>query len=95
MSVTLAGIEFAHPHYDDRGDVLYLNVEGYEAAPFLPHAEATPEGHGIEFDEEWRLIAMTLVNVKWLVERDGELKISWPDGHITRDGPPQVLAAAA
>lgn len=28
---------------------------------------------GIEFDEDWRVMAMTLVNVKSLVERDGEL----------------------
>jgi hypothetical protein len=41
------------------------------------------------------VIAMTLVNVKWLVERDGELRITWPDGHVTRDEPGRVLPAAA
>jgi hypothetical protein len=30
MSITVADIEFAHHHYDDRGDVLYLNVDGYD-----------------------------------------------------------------
>jgi hypothetical protein len=95
MSATVAGIEFEHHHYDDRGDVLYLSVAGYDAGGLPPHADASPEGHGIEFDEDWRVIAVTLVNVKWLMERDGELRITWPDGHITRDAPPQVLAAAA
>jgi uncharacterized protein YuzE len=95
MSVTIADIAFEHHHYDDRGDVLYLSVQGYDAGGLPPHADATPEGHGIEFDEDWNVIAMTLVNVKWLLERDGELRVTWPDGHITHDAPPQVLAAAA
>jgi hypothetical protein len=95
MSVTIAGIEFAHHHYDDRGDVLYLNVDGYTGTAPSPHADAAPEGHGIEWDEDWRVIAMTLVNFKWLIERDGELRISWPDGQVTHDAPSDVLAAAA
>lgn len=41
------------------------------------------------------MIAMTLVNFKWLIERDGELKITWPDGRVTHDAAPQILAAAA
>jgi hypothetical protein len=38
---------------------------------------------------------MTLVNVKWLLERDGELKITWPEGHISRAQLAPVLASAA
>jgi len=38
---------------------------------------------------------LTLVNFKSLVERAGELKITWPDGHVTHDAPSDVLAAAA
>jgi hypothetical protein len=30
MSVTVAGIEFDHHVYDERADVLYLTVAGYE-----------------------------------------------------------------
>jgi hypothetical protein len=95
MSITVASIEFARHHYDDRGDVLYLNTESHDGAKPPPYAYATEEGHGIEYDEERRVTAMTLVNVKWLIERDGELRITWPDGHVTRDPAPQVLAAAA
>ncbi len=95
MSVTITGIEFESHHYDDRGDVLYLSVEGYDAGGLPPHAHATPEGHGVEYDEGWGVIAMTLVNVKWLLERDGELTITWRDGHVSHDDPPRVLAAAA
>jgi hypothetical protein len=38
---------------------------------------------------------MTLVNVKWLIERDGDLRITWPDGHVSHDAGATVLAPAA
>lgn len=82
MSVTVAGIEFEHHVYDERGDVLYLSVHGYDAGGLPPHAEATPEGHSIERDENSRVIALTLVNVRWLLDRDGELTITWPAGRV-------------
>jgi hypothetical protein len=95
MSITIGNADFEHHHYDDRGDVLYLSVTGYRGDSPSPHAYASPEGHGIEFDEACKVIQMTLVNLKWLLERDGELQITWPDGHVTHDAAPQVLAAAA
>jgi hypothetical protein len=95
MSITIADTQFAQHHYDDRGDVLYVSVDGYKGDAPSPHAYASPEGHAIEFDEDWNVIQMTLVNLKWLVGRDGELRITWPDGRVTHDAAPRVLAAAA
>jgi hypothetical protein len=51
MSVTIAGIEFETHEYDARGDVLYLSVDGNDAGGLPSHADATPEGHGIAWDE--------------------------------------------
>jgi hypothetical protein len=95
MSITVADIAFAHHRYDDRGDVLYLNVEGYDGHAPSPQADATPEGHGVEWDDDWRVIAMTLVASKWLSERYGEPLITWPNGHVTHDAPAEVLPAVA
>jgi hypothetical protein len=95
MNITVAGIEFADHEYDARGDVLYLFVAGYSAGGLPPHGYATDEGYGIEFDEDWNVIAMILVNVKYLIERDGELRITWPDGHVSHDPGAAVLAPAA
>ncbi len=83
MSVTVAGIEFEHHHYDARGDVLYLNVAGYERYGGLPPAaHPTPEGHNVEYDERGRVISLVLVNVRWLLEREGELQLTWPAAHL-------------
>jgi uncharacterized protein YuzE len=93
MSVTIAGISFDQHHYDDRGDVLYLSVEGYEGPPAMVYA--SPEGHNIEYDEAGRVIAMTLVNVRWLLDRNGELTITSPTGHVKPDELAEALASAA
>lgn len=93
MSITIAGIEFPNHSYDERGDVLYVDREGYDWPS--PRAYASPEGHGIEWDGEGNVVAMTLVNVRWLIDRDGELRVTWPDGHVTHDGRAAVFAQAA
>jgi hypothetical protein len=46
------------------------------------NADAAPEGHGIEYDEAGRVVALTLVNVRSLLDRDGEVTITWPAGHV-------------
>lgn len=38
---------------------------------------------------------MTLVNVKWLLDRDGELTITWPSGHVRADELAEALTSAA
>ena len=95
MSVTVADIQFEHHVYDRRGDVVYLAVQGYDAGGIPAGATSTPEGHGIEFDENGNVIALTLVNAKWLIDRDRELRITWPDGHVSHDDASVVLAPAS
>jgi uncharacterized protein YuzE len=86
MSITIGGIEFARAHYDPRGDVLYLTVAGYEGPPYVGHA--SEEGHGVEFAETGRVIAMIIVSARRWLERDGELRITLPVEYLT----PQELA---
>jgi uncharacterized protein YuzE len=92
MSVTIAGTTFAHHEYDAHGDVLYLTVDGYEGPP--ASAASTPEGHGIEYDADGQVVAMTLVNVRWLLDRDGELTLSMPVRHVKADELAEALASA-
>ena len=92
MSIRIGGIEFDHHTYDERGDVLYLSV-GEPRVP--PETDATPEGHAVDYDESGAVIGMVLVNVRRLLERDGELKITWPEAHIAPDQLAPALVAAA
>ncbi len=93
MSLRISDIEFDNHEYDERGDVLYLGVNGYEGPS--PRAYASPEGHGIEWDADGRVVAMTLVNVRHLIERDGSLRLTWPDGRVTYDAAAAVLSPSA
>jgi uncharacterized protein YuzE len=53
--------------------VLYLSVgTPMEAA----RQEATPEGHVVRYDEGGNVIGITLVNAKWLVERNGKIELT-------------------
>jgi uncharacterized protein YuzE len=92
MTITTGGITFDHHRYDERGDVLYLSV----GEPRVPaETDATPEGHPVDFDADGKVIGMVLVNGRRLMERDGEPRLTWPDGRVSRDERASVLAAAA
>jgi len=93
MSITIAGTTFEHHHDDQRGDVLYLSVDRYAGPP--ARASSTPEGHNVEYDVEGRVIGMTLTNVSWLLDRDGELVITLPAGHVSPDDLAEALQPAA
>jgi uncharacterized protein YuzE len=76
MTITIGTIKFDHVDYDADGDVLYLSVgEPREAAD----SYGTVEGHNVRYDETGRVIALTLVNAKWLLERDGEVHVTIPN----------------
>lgn len=92
MSITIAGIEFDYHAYDEQADVLYASV----GEPRVPaETEATPEGHAIDFDGEQNVIGLVLVSLRLLVDRDGELRITWPDGRVSQDDRAAVFAAVA
>jgi uncharacterized protein YuzE len=56
--------------------VLYLSVgEPREPAD----SYGTAEGHNVRYDGTGQVIALTLVNAKWLLQRDGELRVTIPN----------------
>jgi uncharacterized protein YuzE len=61
--------------YDDEGDVLYLHRGDPSTAVQF---DASPEGHALRFDEQGRLVGMTVVNARWLLERDGVIDVTVP-----------------
>ncbi|MGH2854397.1 MAG: DUF2283 domain-containing protein [Solirubrobacteraceae bacterium] len=91
MTITIAGIPFDHHHYDERGDVLYLNAG--EPRPAARGLE-TPDGHAIHYDESGAVIGITLLNVRRTLEREGQLTLSLPTEHLAADELQPILAAA-
>jgi hypothetical protein len=49
------------------------------------------EGHVLRFDATGRIIGLTIINAKWLLDRDGELIVTLPEqAHVA----PAALEAA-
>lgn len=76
MRIRVGGHEFDDVAYDADGDVLYL----HRGSP-VPADEtlATPEGHAVMLDGAGQIVGVTIVNAKWLIERDGQVTISVPE----------------
>ncbi len=75
LTVRVGWYEFDHVSYDKDGDVLYLR-----RGPERPVADTfgTPEGHAVRLDEQGEVIGITIVNARWLQERDGGLRVTVP-----------------
>jgi uncharacterized protein YuzE len=75
MTVHVGPYEFDQVSYDSDGDVLYLRRgERQETAETF----STPEGHAVRMDENREIVGITIVNAKWLVERDGTITVTVP-----------------
>jgi uncharacterized protein YuzE len=75
MIVHVGPYEFDHVSYDRDGDVLYLRRgERQEAV----ETYGTPEGHAVRLDGNGEVIGITIVNAKWLVDRDGKVIVTVP-----------------
>lgn len=68
--------EFDQERYDAEGDVLYL---GRGAVDSTVSTFATPEGHAVQLDDDGEVIGLTIVNAKWLLDRDGKLVVTIPE----------------
>ncbi|MCW2979337.1 MAG: hypothetical protein JWO14_1064 [Solirubrobacterales bacterium] len=75
MSVTIADITFDRVDYDSDADVLYLHIGDPSTAVDF---DETPEGHALRFDAEGRLVGVTLVRPKHLLDESGGLRITMP-----------------
>lgn len=90
MSIRIGDHKFEYATYDELGDVLYLrNTEPQRVASTT---YATPEGHAVRLEANGRIVGMTIVNARWLVEREGEIVISIPKQRI--EVPAQDVNAA-
>ncbi len=76
MTVQIGRFAFDNVFYDLDADVLYLHKgEPTSAVDF----DESPEGHALRFDGQGKLIGVTVLNAKRILERDGELKVTVPE----------------
>ncbi|MHB1538482.1 MAG: DUF2283 domain-containing protein [Solirubrobacteraceae bacterium] len=83
MTVKIGAATFDNVFYDADVDVLYLHVgEPSTAVDF----DESPEGHALRFDVSGRLVGVTIVGAKALLDAEGEIKITVPEVvHVASD----------
>jgi uncharacterized protein YuzE len=92
MTVKIGHLTFNRATYDEQGDVLYLHLGAREAAA---DSEETPEGHVLRFDADGRIVGLTLINAKWLLDRDAEIAVTLPEQVRVQSAALEPLLAAA
>lgn len=76
MSITIGRITFDRVAYDTEADVLYLHVgDPANAVDF----DESPEGHALRFDAEGRLVGVTIVGARRLLDRGSTIPITVPE----------------
>jgi len=76
MSVQIGNLTFDRVRYDRDGDVLYLHrADPKDAVDF----DASPEGHALRFNAAGKLIGVTILNARWLLEHEGKITITIPE----------------
>jgi len=94
MIVRIGSHTFDDVLFDAERDVLYM----HKGKPAPAHETIpSPEGHAVMFDELGEIIGITVVNARWLAERDGRITVTVPEtardpGRI--EGSAEDLAAA-
>jgi len=92
MQVKIGQTSFDRVRYDMDGDVLYLHSADPASAVEFRGAK---EGHALRYDAEGRLIGITLLNARWPFEREGEVRITFPDGDVLIAGPDELTPVLA
>ena len=75
MTVILGDLAFDNVVYDDGADVLYLHVGDPATAVEF---DESPEGHGLRYDAAGRLVGVTIVNARWLLDQGEQVTITLP-----------------
>ena len=76
VNITIGALSFENADYDAENDVLYLHV----GDPQLGEGEETPEGHVVRYAPGTsRVVGLTVLGARQLLDRDGHLAITVPE----------------
>jgi uncharacterized protein YuzE len=53
-----------------------------QLTPVWVDVEETPEGHVVRYDEHGRIAGLTVVNARWLLDRDGAITVTLPQPQL-------------
>lgn len=91
MSINVGSITFHSVLYDREADVLYLSSgDPAQAVDF----DESREGHALRYDAEGKLVGITIVGPRRLLEEYGEIVVTPPTLRVDGDELAAALAVA-
>jgi uncharacterized protein YuzE len=76
VNIAIGALSFEYADYDVENDVLYLHVGDPQAG----EGEETPEGHVVRYAPGTsRVVGLTVLGARTLLDRDGHLAITVPE----------------
>jgi uncharacterized protein YuzE len=76
VNIAIGALSFENTDYDAENDVLYLHVSD----PQVGEGEETPEGHVVRYAPGTsRVVGLTVLGARRLLDRDGHLAITVPE----------------
>lgn len=76
VNIKIGPLSFDHATYDAHNDVLYLHI----GEPEVGEGEETPEGHVVRYAPGTnRIVGLTVLGVRHILERDGHLAVTVPE----------------
>lgn len=91
MRIQVNGIVFDRAAYDHEADVLYLSAGDPINAV---HFEESAEGHALRYDEQGRLIGISIVNARALLQMEGAIVVTPPQLRVELDQLSSLLSPA-
>ena len=91
MSISVGTITFDRVSYDREADVLYLSAGDPALAVGFDESR---EGHALRYDADGKLVGLTIVNARRLLEQDGGIVVTPPQLRVDGDELAAALAAA-
>jgi hypothetical protein len=82
VNLQIGPVVFDHADYDAEHDVLYLSI----GEPQPADSDETPEGHAIRYVPGTnRIVGLTLLGPRRIIEREGKLTVTFPEMVETRN----------
>jgi hypothetical protein len=88
VAVVIGGIAFDSCHYDEVADTLCFHIG---PTAWAIDFDETVEDHHLRFGAEGQLLSLTILNARWLLDRNGAIDVTLREGGPTTRLPRDVV----
>jgi len=88
VALTIDGVAFDRYHYDEVADTLCLHTGRAEWAVDF---DETAEDHHLRFGADGKLLSLSILTARWLLDRQGAIDVTLSDGRSATRLPRAVV----